>query len=156
MYLHMIKFLLLVAVILVCGFAGYILNLYYKTRIDIYEDVLRMCNTFKSEIYFLQTDFKTLLSNFSAGKTTSAITQEYLKGERVSSVFLKPKESGDLTEFFSSIGKHDVDGEIKNLTYWEGVFKLKRDAVKDFYDKYGVMILKLSIIVGSMLAIILI
>jgi len=152
----MIKFLLLVAVILVCAFVGYLLNLYYKTRIDIYEDVLKMCNTFKSEIYFLQTDFKTLLANFSSCKTTTAITQDYLKNGRATSVFLKQKESGELVEFFSSIGKRDVDGEIKNLGFWEEVFKTKRDAVKGFYDKYGVMILKLSIIVGSMLAIILI
>ena len=114
-----------------------------------------MCNDFRSEIYFLQTDYKTMLTRGNYAKQTSQLISCFLKNGQTNSMFLKPKENGEINEFLLSIGKRDVDGEIKNLVYWENVFQIKQTQVRQFYEKYGTLILKLAIIVGAMLAIIL-
>lgn len=151
----MIKLLLILIIFVVCFLIGYVINMYLKNRIAIYSDFLRMCNEFKSEIYFLQTDYKTMLLRGNYSKSTTQVISGFLKNGQVGSVLLKAKESDEINNFLASIGKRDVDGEIKNLIYWEGVFKLKQSQVELFYEKYGTVILKLAIILGAMLVVIL-
>lgn len=151
----MIKLLLILVIFIMCFCVGYVINSYLKNRILIYEDLCRMCNDFRSEIYFLQTDYKTMLTRGNYAKQTSQLISCFLKNGQTNSMLLKPKENGEIKEFLLSIGKRDVDGEIKNLVYWENVFQIKQTQVRQFYEKYGTLILKLAIIVGAMLAIIL-
>lgn len=149
----MIKLFLLILVVLTCSLIGYIINLYFKEKVLLYDDFVRMCNDFKNEIYFLQTDVSTLLNKYNCGKSTRSMLENYLKNGKCSSVFLKKEECENFGDFLSSMGHCDVDGEINNLTYWENVFKTKQENAKLFYDKYGLAILKLSIIFGAILSI---
>lgn len=149
----MIKLILLIFVVLICSLIGYIINLYFKEKVLLYDDFVKMCNNFKNEIYFLQTDVSTLLKKYNCGKSTKGILDSFLKNGKCSSVVLKKEECDMFSDFLLSMGHCDVDGEIKNLSYWESAFKTKQEKAKNFYEKYGLVILKLSIIFGAIIAI---
>lgn len=151
----MIKLLLLIVVVVVSAMIGVIANRYYKERVKIYQDFVKMCSSFKNEIYFLQTDSKSLIKGFSCEKSTSQTIESFLENGGVSSIYLRQNECAKMTEFFKSIGSYDVGGEIKNLDYWDGFFQRKYGECSDFYTKYGGLILKLSIITGAIVSLLL-
>ncbi len=152
----MIKFLLTLAVVGICALIGFVIYSYIKNRVQLYDEILKLINDFKSEIYFLQTDFTTLLKRQNYGKGVMGLVDSYLKVGQATSVLLKQTESKVVNEFFNSIGKHDVEGELKNLGYYESVFKTEYEKKNVVFNKYGSLVLKLSIIAGALLAIILI
>ena len=151
----MIKFLILLLIIVLSGLIGFVVSNYYKNRVTLYYELIKMITNFKSEIFFLQTNFKTLLERQTYGKYVNMVLQNYLKNGQASIALLKSKETQELTMCLNSIGKSDVDGEIKNLNYYDGVFNEKYLETKNFYDKYGSLIIKLSIIAGALIAVIL-
>lgn len=151
----MIKFAILLCIVLLCGFVGYVISLYFKNRMLIYADIIKMITYFKGEIYFLQTDFKTLLKRQSYGKGVNNVLENYLKTGQASTNVLRHNEVAELTNCLNSIGKKDVDGEINNLNYYESLFQRKFSETKAFYDKYGVLIVKLSIIAGALISVVL-
>ena len=152
----MIKTLLIVGILAITIAIGCVINNYLLVRFNIYTDFKDIIKSIKSEISFLKTE-KTLLlkkQNYK-NKFTKEFISKYIETGVGDIYYLKPHENEELNTLLNSIGKSDIDGEINNLTYYENFIQKKCTESEEKYTKYGAFSIKMSIILGTLIAIIL-
>lgn len=153
----MIKTLLIVAIIVVSVLIGVVINKYLVVRKNIYDDFKDMIQTIKSEISFLKTEKLSLLKNYKCkNKNVEDFLNNYISCGQANISFLKQEENEELLKLLNSIGKSNIEGELNNLEYYEGVIIKNCRNAQEKYDKYGTFSIKLSILFGALVAIILI
>ena len=153
----MIKFLLIVG-IEICGVScGVIIHNHFLNRLQFFKDFEKACKNIVGEIAFLKTDKFTLLSKLDFhSKNTKEFRDKYIMYGKGFSNILNENENIFFNEFLDSIGSNNVDGEVYNLGYYERLIKEYISTSQEKYNKYGVLAIKLSIIISALLVIILI
>jgi len=152
----MIKMFLILGII-ICGVTfGIIIHNHLFNKVRIFKDFEKICKDITSEISFLKTEKYTLLKKQTPNNQYSAaFLNQYLLSGKGNITLLKEKENNILNEFLDSVGNKNVDGEIYNLEYYEKIIKEYMDDMQEKYNKYGVLSIKLSIILSALLVIIL-
>ena len=153
----MIKILLMVGIVVCVILCGVIANNYFLNRLIFFKNYEKACKDIVGEISFLKTDKITLISkiNFSSKHAKEFRDNYILYGSGHSSI-LSETENKFFNDFLNSIGNNNVDGEVYNLAYYERLIKEYVVRAQEKYDKYGVLSIKLSIIIAALLVIFLI
>lgn len=153
----MIKTCLIISIMIVSFLIGFCIKNYLNIRHVIYVDFKDLIQSIKTEINFLKTEKIALLKN---QKCQSKHSQEFVNKYIISgcggSAYLKQNEIDELNNLFNTIGKNDVDGELNNLEFFELKINKKCKETEEKLNKYGVFSIKMSIVLGALIAIILI
>lgn len=80
---------------------------------------------------------------------------DYIKNGIGEMICLKEEENQGINQMLNSIGKSDVEGELNNLQYYEALIFKKYQEAQEKCEKYGTFSIKISIILGVLIAIIL-
>ena len=151
------KLLLIIGIVICCVLIGLGIKQYLFNRYRLYSDFKEFCKQINSEIVFLKTDKFTLINKQRfENKHINEFLKDYVNKGVGNSRMLKEEENLKLNEFLDSIGKKDVSGEIDNLSYYESQIAKSCLVAEEYYNKYGLFAVKMSIIVGSLIAIVLI
>lgn len=153
----MIKIFLIISIVVCCALIGVVIKNQLLIRLNIFKDFKSICKGCSNEIAFLKTDKYTMLKKCSISiKQSCQLVDDYIVLGKCESKYLKTQENKLINDFLNSIGKMDVDGEINNLKYYEDVISNHYFKAEDNYNKYGLFSIKISIIIGTMIAIFLI
>ncbi len=161
------KYVILTAVVILCGFIGYLFSRKYKQRSNFFSALILLCQKFDVEINYSRERLKNIFLSLDEKikKNLSGIDKNYLlyldkeieleKSELFKNIgFLKESEKDVIFPFFRTLGRSDVDSqskEIKNyLTRFESLFS-SADAEN---KKYGTLSIKLGVILGLFLVVI--
>lgn len=152
------KFVLIVVIVVAFCVIGVLVYSNYLTKKNIYKCMVGFCDYSLLEIKFNKTNFKSIIEKYldSSCLEVKNFLNSYLNNSIYNSKVLKNEENITIQNFLSSIGKKDVDGEVFNLNKYKEIFKNKLELAKEDEKKRGVASLKISIILGLLVAIILI
>jgi stage III sporulation protein AB len=93
-------------------------------------NILTIQNIFKAlsenEAYKLLTFIKLIYNNMESGISKHILSDKNLLHIKNNS-YLKNDEKNDLINFFSVIGKSDLNGQISNCRLYKDIFKKKLD-----------------------------
>jgi len=153
----MIKVLLIIAIFTCCVVAGVIIKNGLLNRVKCFEQFEILLNEISSKICFLKADKSSILKDFSNDYIyAKEFVSGYLTEGKGYLNILNDNENYVINTFLNSVGKSDMDGEISNLKYYEHLIDSMKSKSKDNYNKYGMFSVKMSIILGTLIAIILI
>ncbi|MGN1163107.1 MAG: hypothetical protein ACI4T2_04255 [Christensenellales bacterium] len=164
----MIKVLLVIIVI--CGFVyvGFGISNYYKKREEFFAGLIILCDRVRADIDFsnknLISIFQTL--NFEGNlKKLVANYCEYLQNKDIDisakHIFhgiwiLKDEEKNVISDFFARLGRHDCDNEIKLIDDFKNIIEPMSQSASQDKSKYGKMSVKISFLLGLMVAILIV
>lgn len=133
---------------------GIVIYNYFLYRNRLYKDLIYICVYLKNNISFSKNEINVLLNDCC--NHIGKISNYSIKNLNSNITFLKKDDICNIREFLDSLGKGDVDYEIKNLEYFESKFKLLESETNEKLQKNGLMYLKLIIGFGLIIGIILI
>lgn len=153
----MIKLLLILAIIGCFVLIGVIIKNYFFARVECFSQFKNLCKELENQIFFLKTDKSTILKNFSIQNNfVKEFANSFLQGGAGKISILKQPELTLLNNFILSIGKSNVEGEIANIRFYETSINTQLVLAQNSYSKYGMFSVKMSILAGTLFAIILI
>lgn len=160
----MIKLLILIIIVILCGYIGYGISKYYLSRSKFFKSVELLFDKLKTEISFSQNKLVEILSSYQppspeAKKLIKNFVDclNYDKAIEKENLFngikiLHEEEKAFLEIFFKSLGKFDAFNQTSQL-------ENQRLELSDFYKKaeeeskkFAPLYLKLGIIAGLVLA----
>ena len=152
------KFTLILILVLAFSLIGILIYLNYNSKKNVYKCLVDFCDCSLLEIKFNKTNFKKIINKYikSCNFEMKNILNSYLERKPYNSKILNSEENEVVQNFLCSIGKKDVDGEVDNISKYKEIFKLSYEKAKEDEKKHGVISLKISIVIGLLLAIILI
>ena len=149
------KFYLLI--LLFVFFVIVAISVYFKyyLRYVLFKDLVYICKYFKNNISFNKNNIHQLKCDVS--KHISLYSRQIIFSEnRNHHLFIHKRDSNIINEFFSSMGRGDVDFELNNLNYYENNFFETKSNSYEKLNTDGKMYLKLIIGLGLAVCIILI
>lgn len=153
----MIKFILIIAIIVCSSLIGVVIKNHFLNRLNVFKEFKELCKILSTEISFLKTDKYTLLKKqqFKLKGSADFINDYILLGKGNLNI-LNTSENRLINDFLNSIGKKDVDGELHNLKFYENLISKECVVAEEKYNKYGLFAIKISIVFGTLIAILLI
>ena len=164
------KIILVVALVLLCGFIGIGISVGYKQKKLFFDAYLSFLQNIKIEIGFTASklseiiqkelvntnnkDFKILLNNY---REILNVKIELTKENLFKDIkFLSLQEKDDLFMFFNALGKTDVFNQVDIIKSKIEQVKLTCEKLKKDCDKYCPLFTKLGFLSGLFLALIII
>ena len=153
----MIKILLIGGVIAISVMVGVYIKNYLLCRYQIFSEFKNLLQSMKLEISFLKTDKRNLLKKYNfKNKHLRKFVIAYSDSRIEDCIYLNRDENIKLYEILESIGKNDVEGELRSIDYYENIVFNYCNIAYDNLNKYGNFSIKLAIILGTLIAIIMI
>lgn len=165
---NMIKILLVLIVVGGFSYVGFGIASHYKKRDEFFAGLLSLCDKVRADIDF---SGKSLSAIFDGLKFSGAIGKlvenfcEYLKNKdlKLSSKqlfrgiwILKDEEKNVVLDFFSRLGRHDSDNEVKLIDDFKTLIEPLSKIAGEEKNKYGKMSVKVSFLLGLMVAILIV
>lgn len=161
------KILLLLVLASLCLFFGYKFYHKYKKRKCFFEALVFLCQKFDVEINFSRERVQNILLNLDE-KTKQNLcglvenflccleSQESLDKQKLlkNISFLSEDELNRLFLFFKSLGRSDVENQLKEIKNYEAKFNDFFAQASNEYKKYGKLSLKLSFVATLMVIVI--
>lgn len=147
----------MICLILACFiYIGYSINLYYKNRCNFYKNLIDFLNIYENEITFNKNNIFSILANHTFGKAIDIFLNNYLNYNIIYPKYILESEMKEINNLLESLGKKDIDGEIQNLNNFKIKFEHLYIKCCDDYKKKGSISIKLSFVIGLLIAILLI
>lgn len=160
------KYFVLVFVVIVCGFVGYLFSRKYKMRANFFSALILLCQKFDVEInysrerlknIFLSLDNKNSSNLYGIDKNFISYLDKEVeldKNELFKGInFLKDNEKDMIFPFFKSLGRSDVDSQSKEVKNYQNRFENLSNGANQDNKKYGSLAIKLGVIVGLFLVV---
>lgn len=136
---------------------GYHYSIQNKRKYLIYSDFCNLCDTLVLDIEYSATPVKSLIDNSLKNlKTLSFISFENLKENMALSSTLSSAENEKISSFLYSLGKSDVNSQIKLITGFKEYSKNCENKYLDQYQKYNKLYLSFGFFGGVIISLILI
>ena len=163
------KYIILIIIVIICGYLGYGLSLYYNNRLKFFRTLLFLFEKINLEINFSQAKLISILKSFheeTNNKEIKKLINNFIKCLEINNEVTKEDLFNDIKIlnnekknmiliFFLSLGKFDVFNQTKQLdNQKEELNKLYSNAEQEA-KKYAPLYLKLGIIFGLAIALIL-
>ena len=160
------KYILLGAIVIICGYIGYGISKYYTSRVKFFRAIIAFAESLDTSINFGKEKILCILEKFkSESKEFEALLSAYKKSlineETVfetflnTSKFIKEDEKHLLKCFFAELGKLDVFNQTKQIENGKSKFAEFLRNSEEEKKKYGTLYLKLGIIFGTLIALLL-
>lgn len=162
------KVVLLCLIITCCTYVGFGLASYYRRRVKFFGDCISFANKMVVEINFKKnklmqiltdfktqcgTDFKSCLKSFEAYLLSGSNMEENLFFKK--NICLNSEEKNLIFCFFKSLGRYDVENQIKEVEGFKKSFETMLFDAQAENKKYGTLYVKLGLMAGLLIAIIL-
>ncbi len=150
---------IILMLIIVCGstYIGSEIKRNLLVKKNIYNQIILLISNYKREIAFLKTDIHKILQNcVEESSPLKPIINEYFNCGKISCTYLNDFEKKEICEFFSKLGKQDIDGELNNLEFYNNLFNEKLKIHTEKNKKYGTFSVKMSALLGGLICILLI
>lgn len=158
------KYILLIALLIVCVLIGYIFSRKYSTRANFFKAIISLCQKFDIEINYSRERLKNIFLNLDENikKDLKGIDKNYLsfidketpldKNSLFIGInFLKEEEKDVLFNFFRVLGRSDVESQSREIKNFLKRFEeLSQTAITE-NKKYGSLSIKLGVIAGLVL-----
>lgn len=161
------KYFLLISLVFITTFIGYLFSKKYKTRSNFFQALLYLCQKFDIEINFSRERLKNIFENIDEknkgylkgintnfisfiDKETSLDKDNLFKGIN----FLKDDEKDVIFTFFKSLGRSDVDSQSKEIKNFQTRFETFSSQANQDNKKYGSLSVKLGLVVGLLIVVI--
>lgn len=163
------KVLMLVCLLLVSSYVGYVLSRRYRRRARFMKDLQRFCEESSSNVSFNHAKVQELIDSIlmDCGEEftklmciyrdylTSGCNRDLLQDNIRSTLnYLKTNEIQNITNFLVNIGTSDTEGELNNFNNYNTVFKTYRDTTDQESKKMAPMCIKLGVLLGVALVVI--
>jgi|LGOV01.1.fsa_nt_gb stage III sporulation protein AB len=163
------QFLLYLTILIGCSYIGYGVGHYYVKRQHLLQNLISFASYVRAEIAFahlnLENIVKTHIPEFD--KNFRIVLKNYLKTlkksdyitikelrENVSSIYLEENELNEMLQFFSFLGKSDIDSQITIIDKHLVSFKNFLNSAKGQRERYSGMSKKLGFLMGILILII--
>lgn len=150
------KFIMLVLIVFCFIYIGYSINRHYKNRNDFFKSFLDFFCVYENEIQFNKNNLINIMQSHSFGKILDNFINNYITSNTKFPNFILENERKEIEKFLDSLGKKDIDGEVQNLKNYKLKFETIYKKSCDDLKKKGSISLKLSFVLGLLLAILLI
>ncbi len=154
------KILLFILILAGLTFIGYCFSKKYKDRIAFYKEFNMFCNVLENQISFTKNSISSIAGKYYPAykskfkKVLSDVLINKNKYEKLD--ILNEQENNYAENFFNSLGKLDVKGEILNIKNNKSEITEKINECTQDDIKYGNLGIKLGFILGLLICIILI
>lgn len=161
------KILLLIFISSICLLFGYKFYHKYKQRKQFFETLVFLCQKFDVEINFSRERIQKILINLDAklklnlcGLIENFLScleiQENLDKQKLfkNITFLTEEEQNKIFLFFKSLGRSDMENQLKEIKNYEIKFNESFAQASNDYKKYGRLSLKLSLVSTLMIIVI--
>lgn len=162
------KYFFIIAIFCLCCLVGYIFSKKYMKRKKFFSSLIMLADKLSLEINFSRERLKVLLQNFDTANKKNLLGVdekfiEYLdkKSElTIEEVFkkadvLKTEEKDSVLLFLKTLGRSDVENQIKEIQTFVGRFNDIKNQCDLEQKKYGNLSMKLGIVAGLFFAVIL-
>ena len=132
----------------------------YKIRRDIYSSLVDYCTSISANIKYKKDTVDKLIENlpltlkrhFNVGLSSSFSD----KNCKIKCKYLKENELLEVSNFFTSLGSIDTEGQLKLLNYYKEIFKERQVLAESVFQKYSKISVKLGALTGVLIFIIII
>ncbi len=150
------------------AYTGLAIKRIYRIRLETYSVFVQLCDTLYRQVNFLKTPLKEVLESFcnnkkglpyelikkyiiglQAGYINVTEVENYLKN-----IYLSNQDTKNIAEFLYSLGKNDLEAELKIIQNNKMRFQSLESSASDNYEKKGGMYYKLSVLLGVALMVI--
>lgn len=167
----MIKLILCIAIIALCGFIGYGISSHYSDRKKFFFSLTNFLNSLKTNIEFSATNLKKILmaelKQNTKSKDFCKMIENYLMSLDCGDEFIKEtlfnnikilteEEKECIFYFFKKLGKVDSFSQIEEIDKLFKVNGIYYSDAKEESKKYGSLYIKLGIIIGAFIALMII
>lgn len=150
-------------ILLICVavfYIGYCFSIYYKKKLTIYCDLIKLCEILQSEIKFNKnTIHQIILNNLNSfsNEFKQFLINYYINNNNdYNLIYLNSSEIKTIKNFFDSLGKYDVEGEIAQIKNQQTILALKKDEVEIKNQKIGQLGTKLGVLCALLVFIVLV
>ena len=150
------KIFILVTIVFCFVYIGYSIKLYFKNRNNFFKSLLDFVSIYKNEISFSKDSLKRILDTHRFEKDFDKFIRDFSILKIDYPKYILDNEKLEINKFLDSIGTKDIDGEIQMVNSFENKFKLVFENTTTDLVKKGGLALKLSLVLGLLLAILLI
>lgn len=151
------KFIIIIILLLAFAIVGFLIYDSFKRKKVFYNNIVDLCLHLSHEIRFSKNDIKKIITSSKVKycNELKEYLQAYLMQQLYSPKLLNENENIEVVEFLESLGKFDVDGELKNINKYKELFKNKFNLATQQEKTKGAALFKIFIILGLLVAIIL-
>ncbi len=161
------KILLIVVFSILFFSIGFKFYLKYKKRYLFFESLVFLCQKFDVEIAFSRQRIQNIISTLDEKlkQNLSGIDKNYLSCMESENLiekeklfeninFLNEEEKNNIFLFFKSLGRTDLENQLKELKNYENKFLTLQTTSNNEFKKYGKLSIKLGIIACLMVVVI--
>lgn len=124
---------------------------YKKRQIKYIEDLLYVSRKISVMLKSISADTQSIMKSLMSD---SRLTEfDFSLDEKLSP--LNNNENEKIRELFYSIGKYDLDSQLRIIDEFEGNFKMLRDEYQSRYDSHKKLYLAVSLLSGVLVAVLL-
>lgn len=139
---------------------GYSFSRVVKEKLNFFKDLYMFCSIVEGDIKFLKNNLKTIvLKNENAFTSCfkNVVTDYFVNKKPYEKLsILTEDENVFLKNFFESLGKFDVTGEIENIKNHKSEIERKINEKLEKFNKTGSLGTKLGFIFGLLICVVLI
>lgn len=162
----MIKYLILLAVVIIFGYVGYGLSAYYTNRSKFFKNLELLFEKIKTEIRFSQNKLIEILQSYpTQNKDVKKVIKNFIKclefdleikNENLFNdiKILAEEEKNILCIFFKSLGKFDAFNQTNQLDNQKTELARLHKLAEEEAKKYAPLYLKIGVIAGLVVALI--
>ena len=161
------KFVLIVLLISICVLIGGKFYFKYKKRLLFFEALVYLCQKFDVEIAFsrqrvqniitsLDEKLKNNLCGLDKNFLNCISSENLIEKENLffDINFLTDDEKNTIFLFFKSLGRSDMENQLKEIKNFDSKFTAFQTQSNSDYKKYGKLSVKMSIIASLMIVVI--
>lgn len=166
----MIKVVILLGILGLSSYIGFVGSNTYRQKLTFYEDILSFCKTLKNDISFLKEDILTVVSKQQYKSFLKQILDDFCQmlknSENASKVqindllskysLLTEQDKNLLTEFLGNLGKLSFDEQIYSIEYYINTFNDLFNRQNESNAKMIPFCNKIGILIGLVICIVLI
>lgn len=134
----MIKLVILIVLCLCIVLIGYCIFLHLKRRRDLFKELESIVDNIKDEIVFRKNFLSDIIKKLNLSQELKQIFDE-----DYSKTPFTDDEKKEIEQFFSLLGKSDIDGEKSKLEQAKEKFKHMGKLAENQYEKNGKLAIKL-------------
>jgi len=164
------KYFLIITFIISSGAIGKIIESKYKKRVNLYKELIKFADFLTINIYSLHEDIILIINKFLENEPKlikedfENIKKLIIEGGVSVQTLQKIKMMNDATsqelidicEFFSMLGKNNLDTQISLIENYKHIFSIRKDEADEELKRKGKMSFKMSVCAGVMLSVLII
>ena len=150
---------------LIMCYVGVLVKRRYKSRVTFFKSACEFTSALATELGMKKTPMPEIANKFLKGREGEfeKVVESWISIAKnatafgfddVKTSFLKNDEKKELAEFFSSLGKTNLD-QLSHVAYYKNSFEQKRKTCEDEDKKLGSMYFKLCVLFGLAILLIL-